>query len=92
MIALPDYTSDASSHWGIPIFQETKLLFKDSTTTELSKQTIALLIAKQFAEFVRFFLKLKKLKSIIHVFSGLAMLSLSNGGTNSGYKKVLEII
>ena len=55
MIALPDYTTDAASHWGIPIFQETKLLFKDSTTTELVKQRIALLIAKQFAEFVSHF-------------------------------------
>ena len=57
MIALPDYTSSASAHWGLPIFKETNLLFKNTTITELSKQKIALLIAKQFAEFVNISLK-----------------------------------
>lgn len=52
MIALPDYTTPGSSHWGNPIFKETRLLFKDSTITEFVKQEYALLIAKHFAEFV----------------------------------------
>lgn len=51
MLALPDYPDDAVAHWGLPLFKETKLLFKDSTTTENAKQKIALLIAKQFSEF-----------------------------------------
>ena len=55
MIALPDYPTPASPHWGIPIFKETRLLYKDSTITEGGKQRHALLIAKQFAEFVSFF-------------------------------------
>ena len=54
MIALPDYPTPASSHWGNPIFKETRLLYKDSTITEVAKQRHALLIAKQFAEFVSF--------------------------------------
>ena len=52
MIALPDYPTPAESHWGNPIFKETRLLYKDSTVTEGGKQGHALLIAKQFAEFV----------------------------------------
>ncbi len=54
MIALPDYPTPASPHWGIPIFKETTLLFKDSTITEDGKQRHALIIGKQFAEFVSF--------------------------------------
>jgi aminopeptidase N len=52
MVALPEYPDDAVPHWGLPIFRETRLLFKSSSVTEQAKQTIALLIAKQFAEFV----------------------------------------
>lgn len=55
MIALPDYPVPASSHWGIPIFKETRLLFKNTTITEDVKQIYALIIAKQFAEFVGIF-------------------------------------
>jgi aminopeptidase N len=33
------------------MFRENKLLFSDKTVSQQSKQTIALLIAKQFAEF-----------------------------------------
>ena len=52
MIALPDYPTPASPHWGLPIFKETRLLFKSSTIGEGIKQEYALLMAKQFAEFV----------------------------------------
>ena len=55
MVALPEYPDDAVPHWGLPIFRETRLLFKSSSVTEQAKQTIALLIAKQFAEFVNNF-------------------------------------
>jgi hypothetical protein len=54
MIALPDYTVPGTPHWGLPIFKETRILFKNSSITEIGKQRIALLIAKQFAEFVSF--------------------------------------
>jgi hypothetical protein len=56
MIALPDYHDDGVAHWGIPIFKETKLLFKNTTVTELVKQRIALLISKTFAEFVSLYI------------------------------------
>jgi hypothetical protein len=55
MVALPNYPDDAVPHWGLPIFKETKLLFKESSVTEAVKQRIALLIAKQFTEFVIIF-------------------------------------
>ena len=58
MIALPDYAVPATAPWGIPLFKETRLLFKNSTITEIGKQRIALLIAKQFAQFVIFLFKL----------------------------------
>lgn len=45
---------DAVAHYGFPIFEEDKLLFKLTTASEKDKQTIALLIAKTFAEFVIF--------------------------------------
>ena len=65
MVALPEYEDDAAPHWGLPMFKETRILFKESSVTEQTKQTIALLIAKQFSEFVRVLL-LSFLKS--HIF------------------------
>ncbi len=43
------------AHLGIPIFKETKILFKNNSITERNKQSIALLIAKQLSEIVFFF-------------------------------------
>jgi aminopeptidase N len=51
MFALPEYPDDAVPHFGLPLFRETKLLFSEKTVSQHTKQTIALLIAKQFAEF-----------------------------------------
>lgn len=45
---------DAVAHYGFPIFEEDKILFKKTTSSERDLQTTALLIAKIFAEFVIF--------------------------------------
>jgi hypothetical protein len=75
MIALPDYTVPGTPHWGLPIFKETRILFKNSSITEIGKQRIALLIAKQFAEFVSFkLIKAIKRHFLFSFHSGLAML------------------
>lgn len=95
MVALPEYTDDAVPHWGLPIFRETRLLFKASTVIEQEKQKIALLIAKQFTEFVSSFKIFQALHFEMRIFnvpfflaiSGSAITLLSNGGTIYGYKK-----
>jgi hypothetical protein len=43
---------EAGAHYGLPIFEEDKILFKNKTASERDKQTAALLIAKTFAQFV----------------------------------------
>ena len=53
VLAVPEYPSDAVSHWGLIIFTELALLHNPMTTSELEHQRIALLIAKEFAEQVR---------------------------------------
>jgi aminopeptidase N len=53
ILAVPEYPSDAVSHWGFIIFTELALLHDPSTTSELDTQRIALLIAKELAEQVR---------------------------------------
>lgn len=52
MVALPEYPDDGIGHWGLPLFRETKLLFNEKTANQYVKQNIALLIAKEFSEFV----------------------------------------
>lgn len=46
---------DSIAHHGLPIFQESKILFKSNAVDERTKQTIALLIGKTFSEFVKLF-------------------------------------
>jgi len=53
ILAVPDYPSDAISHWGFLIFSERALLHNPSTTSEIEHQRIALLVAKELAEQVR---------------------------------------
>jgi aminopeptidase N len=53
ILAVPDYPSDAISHWGFIIFSERALLHNPSTTSEIERQRIALLVAKELAEQVR---------------------------------------
>ncbi|CAF1347913.1 unnamed protein product [Adineta steineri] len=50
ILAVPEYPSDAVSHWGLIIFTEQALLHNYMTTSELEHQRIALLIAKELAE------------------------------------------
>lgn len=49
-LAVPEYPSDAISHWGLIIFTEQTLLHNPATTPELEHQRIALLIAKEIAQ------------------------------------------
>ncbi len=60
ILAVPEYPSDAVSHWGFIIFTERALLHNPSTTSEIENQRIALLIAKELAEQVRNIISLKK--------------------------------
>lgn len=53
ILTVPEYEVDAVAHYGFPIFEEDKLLFKWTTASEKDKQNIGLLVAKVFAEFVR---------------------------------------
>jgi aminopeptidase N len=53
ILAVPDYPSDAISHWGFIIFSERALLHNPYTTSEIEHQRIALLVAKELAEQVR---------------------------------------
>lgn len=53
-LAVPEYPSDAVSHWGLIIFTERTLLHNPATISPLELQRIALLIAKQLAEQVVF--------------------------------------
>ncbi|CAF2968141.1 unnamed protein product [Rotaria sp. Silwood2] len=50
ILAVPEYPSDAVSHWGFIIFLERALLHNSQTTSEIEHQKIVLLIAKQLAE------------------------------------------
>ncbi|UJR37678.1 hypothetical protein I4U23_030373 [Adineta vaga] len=50
ILAVPEYPSDAVSHWGLVIFTEYALLHNHMTTSEVEHQRIALLIAKELAE------------------------------------------
>ena len=52
MISL-DRKTDASSYFGMPVFADKKLFFKEASANGKEKQEIALLIAKQLIEFVR---------------------------------------
>jgi hypothetical protein len=54
ILAVPEYPSDAVSHWGLVIFTERALLHSPYTTSEVEHQRIALLIAKELAEQVRY--------------------------------------
>ncbi|CAF3461054.1 unnamed protein product [Rotaria sp. Silwood1] len=50
ILAVPEYPSDAVSHWGLIIFSERSLLHNPETTSEAEHQNIALAVAKQIAE------------------------------------------
>lgn len=49
-LAVPEYPSDAISHWGLIIFKERLLLHNPATTSQLEQQRIALLIAKEIGQ------------------------------------------
>ena len=53
VLAVPEYPSDAVSHWGLLIFTEYALLHSHMTTSEIEHERIALLMAKELAEQVR---------------------------------------
>lgn len=53
ILAVPEYPSDAISHWGFVIFSERALIHNPETTSEVEHRRIALLIAKELAEQVR---------------------------------------
>ncbi|CAF1185650.1 unnamed protein product [Adineta ricciae] len=50
VLAVPEYPSDAVSHWGLLVFTEYALLHNHMTTSEIEHERIALLIAKELAE------------------------------------------
>jgi hypothetical protein len=93
ILAVPEYPSDAVSHWGLIIFTELALLYNPLTTSELEYQRIALLVAKELAEQVRiltFFVFL--CEKILSLSSGVEISFHFNGGLIYGYKKRLLII
>lgn len=50
IFAIPTYEVDAVSHYGLPIFSENKIIFRDETVSERNKQTIALEMARVLAQ------------------------------------------
>jgi hypothetical protein len=91
---LPEYPDDAVPHHGLLLFRENRLLFNEKTASERDKQTIALLIAKQFSEFVKLTLPIAHFIFEMFIFlkSGLVIWLLLVGGMSFGFKRVLVII
>ncbi|CAF3728050.1 unnamed protein product [Rotaria socialis] len=50
VLAVPEYPSDAVSHWGFIIIHELSILHSQKTTSASEHQEIALILAKQLAE------------------------------------------
>lgn len=49
MIAIPDFVSGAMENWGLVTYRETALLYDEKTSSSVSKQHIASVIAHEFA-------------------------------------------
>lgn len=49
MAAIPDFVSGAMEHWGLVTYRETSLLYEEATSSTVNKQSIASVIAHEFA-------------------------------------------
>ncbi|XP_070544138.1 glutamyl aminopeptidase-like [Ptychodera flava] len=49
VVAVPDYPSGATEHWGIMTFRETNLLYEEGVSSEANKQRVAVVIAHELA-------------------------------------------
>ncbi|XP_053945174.1 glutamyl aminopeptidase-like [Anastrepha ludens] len=49
MAAIPDFVSGAMEHWGLVTYRETALLYDEAESSTANKQSVALVIAHEFA-------------------------------------------
>ncbi|XP_070544137.1 glutamyl aminopeptidase-like [Ptychodera flava] len=49
VLAIPDYPSGATEHWGVMTFRETNLLYEEGVSSEANKQSVASVIAHELA-------------------------------------------
>lgn len=49
MIAIPDYVSGATEHWGLITYRETSFLIDESTASSINKINVANTIAHELA-------------------------------------------
>ena len=54
LIAIPDYPYETSETWGLTIFRESSLLYSSSDDSAISYQNVALNVAQEMAQMVRF--------------------------------------
>lgn len=49
MVAIPDYSSGATEHWGVITFRETSIYYNDRTSSATNKERVASVIAHEMA-------------------------------------------
>ena len=52
MIAVPDFAAGAMENWGLIIYRETAMLFKDGKSSESNRERIVQVIAHELAHMV----------------------------------------
>jgi aminopeptidase N len=52
MIAVPDFAAGAMENWGLIIYRETAMLFKEGQSSESNRERIVLVIAHELAHMV----------------------------------------
>lgn len=52
MIAIPDFAAGAMENWGLMIYRETAMLFKDGQSSESNRERIVQVIAHELAHMV----------------------------------------
>lgn len=49
MLAIPDYSSGATEHWGIVTYRETSLLFDKNISSSVNQRRVATVVAHELA-------------------------------------------
>ena len=52
MIAIPDFAAGAMENWGLIIYRETAMLFKEGQSSEVNRERIVQVVAHELAHMV----------------------------------------